>query len=93
MTPEQINGGPMGPPTDVFAWASTMVFAALIVVGFISHSGFEIARKSTRILSDRIVIEERDIERIVMTVPGILGCLQIRTRAEFGETRTDLSSE
>ena len=28
MGPEQIIGGPMGPHTDVFAWASTMVFAA-----------------------------------------------------------------
>jgi WD40 repeat protein/predicted Ser/Thr protein kinase len=29
MAPEQITGGgPMGPQTDVFAWASTMVFAA-----------------------------------------------------------------
>lgn len=28
MAPEQITGGPLGPYTDVFAWASTMVFAA-----------------------------------------------------------------
>jgi WD40 repeat protein len=28
MAPEQITGGPMGPHTDMFAWASTMVFAA-----------------------------------------------------------------
>lgn len=28
MAPEQITGGPLGPHTDVFAWASTMVFAA-----------------------------------------------------------------
>jgi hypothetical protein len=28
MAPEQVTGGPLGPHTDVFAWASTMVFAA-----------------------------------------------------------------
>jgi ABC-type oligopeptide transport system substrate-binding subunit len=28
MSPEQISGEPAGPPTDVFAWACTMVFAA-----------------------------------------------------------------
>lgn len=28
MAPEQITGGPLGPHTDVFAWASAMVFAA-----------------------------------------------------------------
>ncbi len=28
MSPEQISGQPAGPPTDVFAWACTMVYAA-----------------------------------------------------------------
>lgn len=28
LAPEQIMGGPTGPPVDVFSWASTMVFAA-----------------------------------------------------------------
>ncbi|HEU5161301.1 MAG TPA: protein kinase [Streptosporangiaceae bacterium] len=28
MAPEQVKGSPMGPHTDVFSWASTMVFAA-----------------------------------------------------------------
>lgn len=28
MAPEQVTGGPLGGHTDVFAWASTMVFAA-----------------------------------------------------------------
>ncbi|WP_165963938.1 serine/threonine-protein kinase [Actinomadura sp. KC216] len=28
MAPEQVTGGRLGPPTDVFAWGSTMAFAA-----------------------------------------------------------------
>jgi predicted Ser/Thr protein kinase len=28
MSPEQVAGGAIGPPADVFAWASTMVYAA-----------------------------------------------------------------
>ncbi|TNY38874.1 serine/threonine-protein kinase [Thermomonospora catenispora] len=28
MSPEQVSGARLGPPTDVFAWAATMVFAA-----------------------------------------------------------------
>src|SRR5205085_3374596 len=64
--------------------------AALIVVGFISHSGFEIAQKSMRILSDRIVIAEADLQRIVMSVPGILGCHQIRTRGTADQVFLDL---
>src|ERR1043165_2119110 len=54
--------------------------AALVVAAFIGHAGFQIARATTRILSDQIVIAESDIEQVVMTVPEVLGCHHIRTR-------------
>src|SRR5207247_5439176 len=54
--------------------------AALVVAGFIGHAGFQIARATTGILSDRIVIADADLEHVVMSVPGVLGCHQIRTR-------------
>src|SRR5262249_36782412 len=54
--------------------------AALIVAAFIGHAGYQIARATTRILSDRIVIAESDLQHVVMSVPGVLGCHQIRTR-------------
>ena len=40
MAPEQIDHGPMGPRTDVFSWASTMVFAATGTPAF-GHSDDE----------------------------------------------------
>ena len=42
--------------------------AALIVAGFIGRAGIEIATATTRILSDRIVMSESDIEQVVMSV-------------------------
>jgi cation diffusion facilitator family transporter len=54
--------------------------AALIVAGFIGRALVQIAATTTRILSDRVAMSEADIERVVMTVPGVLGCHQIRTR-------------
>lgn len=54
--------------------------AALVVAGFIGRALVQIAAATTRILSDRVVMSEDDIERVVMTVPGVLGCHQIRTR-------------
>ena len=54
--------------------------AALVVAGFIGHAGYQVARATTGILSDRIVIADADLERVVMSVPGVLGCHQIRTR-------------
>jgi cation diffusion facilitator family transporter len=54
--------------------------AALLVAGFIGYAGLQIARATTAILSDRVVMADADIERVVMSVDGVIGCHQIRTR-------------
>ena len=54
--------------------------AALVVAGFIGYAGYQIALTTMKILSDRIVMSESDIERVVLSVDGVLGCHQIRTR-------------
>ncbi len=64
--------------------------AALIVAGFIGHAGLQIALTTTRILSDRIVISEDDLQREVMSVPGVLGCHRIRTRGLSDHVFLDL---
>jgi cation diffusion facilitator family transporter len=64
--------------------------AALVVAGFIAHAGYQIATATTRILSDRIVIAESDLETVVMSVPGVLGCHQIRTRGSSDHVFLDL---
>jgi len=64
--------------------------AALVVAGFIGHAGYQIARATTGILSDRIVISDVDLERVVMSVPGVLGCHQIRTRGASDHVFLDL---
>jgi len=64
--------------------------AALVVAGFIGRAGFEIARTTTRILSDRIVMSEEDLKDVVMNVPGVLGCHQIRTRGAADHVFLDL---
>ena len=64
--------------------------AALIVAGFIAHAGYQVARATTGILSDRIVISDADLERVVMSVPGVIGCHQIRTRGAADHVFLDL---
>jgi cation diffusion facilitator family transporter len=64
--------------------------AALVVAGFIGHAGYEIARSTTMILSDRIVIAESDLEEVVRSVPGVLGCHHIRTRGTNDHVFLDL---
>jgi cation diffusion facilitator family transporter len=64
--------------------------AALVVAGFIGYAGYQIALATTRILSDRVVIAERDLEGVVMGVPGVLGCHRIRTRGSTDHVFLDL---
>ena len=64
--------------------------AALVVAGFIGYAGYEVARATTGILSDRIVISDADLERVVMSVPGIIGCEKIRTRGSADHVFLDL---
>ena len=54
--------------------------AALVVAAFIGYSGYQIGLTTMKILSDRIVMSEHDIEQVVLSVEGVLGCHQIRTR-------------
>jgi cation diffusion facilitator family transporter len=64
--------------------------AALVVAGFIGHAAYQVARATTGILSDRIVISDADLQRVVMSVPGILGCEKIRTRGSADHVFLDL---
>ena len=64
--------------------------AALVVAAFIGFAGFQIARATTNILSDRIAIADAELERVVMDVPGVVGCHRIRTRGSADHVFLDL---
>ncbi|HUR33371.1 MAG TPA: cation diffusion facilitator family transporter [Vicinamibacterales bacterium] len=61
-------------------WPILDPLGALVVAAFIGHAGYQIALTTMKILSDRIVMSETDIEAVVLSVGGVLGCHQIRTR-------------
>jgi cation diffusion facilitator family transporter len=64
--------------------------AAIIVAGFIAHACWEILQDTTRILSDQIVIPAGDLQRVVATVPEVMGCHQIRSRGSADHVFVDL---
>lgn len=64
--------------------------AGLIIAAFITRSGLKIARDAGGILSDRVVLEEEDIRRVVMSVPEVLGCHHIRSRGSADHIFLDL---
>jgi len=63
---------------------------ALVVAIFIARTGYEIAMETSGILSDRVVLGEDDIRRIVMDVPHVVGCHQIRSRGSRDHAFLDL---
>jgi cation diffusion facilitator family transporter len=71
-------------------WPVLDPIAAIVVAGFIARSGYQIASATTRILSDRVVISESDLEQVVMSVAGVLGCHHIRTRGSADHVFLDL---
>lgn len=64
--------------------------AALVVAGFIARAAFEVASTTGGILSDQAAMEETDIERVVMSVDGVIGCHHIRTRGSADHVFLDL---
>ena len=64
--------------------------AALVIIGFIGRAGFAIARDAAKILSDATVISEEDVRLVVLSVPKVLGCHQIRSRGSADHVFLDL---
>jgi cation diffusion facilitator family transporter len=64
--------------------------AALVVAGFIASACWEILQDTSRILGDRIVLDEDRIRAVVQSVPSILGCHHIRTRGSRDHVFLDL---
>lgn len=64
--------------------------AAILVAGFIGWSGWLIARETSRVLSDATVLSEADVNDVVMSVPGVVGCHHIRTRGSADHAFLDL---
>jgi len=62
----------------------------LLIAGFITRTGWHIARDTSRVLSDRVVLDEDEIRRIVMNTPEVVGCHQIRSRGSADHTFLDL---
>ena len=54
--------------------------AALVVVVFIGRAAWVILRSTSDVLSDHIVIPEAEVRRVVLSVPSVMGCHEIRTR-------------
>lgn len=65
--------------------------ATAMIALFITYSGFEIVRDSSRVLCDTVVIADiKEIESIVLSVKGVNTCHKIRTRGRGDDINIDL---
>ncbi len=64
--------------------------AALVVAVFIGRAAWQIARETSGVLADQMVLDAVAIERVVQSVPGVLGCHEIRTRGSADHAFLDL---
>jgi cation diffusion facilitator family transporter len=64
--------------------------AGIVIAAFIARTGVLIARETSRVLSDRVVLDEEDIRAVVMSIPEVVGCHQIRSRGPADHIFLDL---
>jgi len=90
--------------SDVFATMGVLVSLTAVWFGYpildpigglaiallIGRTGLEIARETSRILSDTAIIDGESIRHVVMSVPGVLGCHHIRSRGSLDHVFLDL---
>ncbi|MCX5666583.1 MAG: cation diffusion facilitator family transporter [Candidatus Omnitrophica bacterium] len=90
---------------DIFTSASVIIAMIVIKLGypildpivtimiafFIAYAGYSIARDSSKVLCDEIVIsDDNKIKDVVMTVNGVKACHKIRTRGRADDIHVDL---
>ena len=62
----------------------------VVIAAFIANSGWKIARETSSVLADRAAMDEGGIRTVVMSVPEVVGCHQIRTRGTADHIFLDL---
>lgn len=92
--------------TKVDIFTSASVIAAIIVIKmgypildpivtfmialFIAYTAFSIARQSSNILCDAIILDDKRVENIVLSIKGVKTCHKIRTRGRIDDIHIDL---
>jgi cation diffusion facilitator family transporter len=71
-------------------YAALDSIGALVVAVFIARTGYKIGLETSGILADHVVLGEEEIRQVVMSIPEVMGCHQIRSRGTFDHTFLDL---
>jgi len=62
----------------------------VMIAFFIAYAAFSIAKQSSNVLCDAIILDDKKIEDIVLSVKGVRACHKIRTRGREDDIYVDL---
>lgn len=62
----------------------------VMIALFIAYAAFSIAKQSSQVLCDAIILDDKRIEDIVMSIKGVRACHKIRTRGREDDIYVDL---
>ncbi|MFA5500203.1 MAG: cation diffusion facilitator family transporter [Candidatus Omnitrophota bacterium] len=62
----------------------------VIIAMFIARAAFTIARQSSNVLCDTIILDDKKIEKLVLSVKDVQACHKIRTRGREDDIHVDL---
>lgn len=62
----------------------------LVIAAFIARTGWQVARDTSHILADRAAMGEADVRGVVMSIPEVQGCHQIRSRGSADHIFLDM---
>ena len=62
----------------------------LVIAAFIARTGWQVARETSHILADAVALNEEEVRKVVMGVPEVAGCHQIRSRGSADHIFLDL---
>ncbi|MDI3281437.1 MAG: cation transporter dimerization domain-containing protein, partial [Bacillota bacterium] len=60
------------------------------IAGLIAFSGYEVWKKSFRVLVDESRVDGSEIQRIALEVPGVEACHRVRSRGRDDDLKVDL---
>jgi cation diffusion facilitator family transporter len=63
---------------------------SMVIAVFIAFAGFKILQESSRVLCDTAIVENGKIEKIVMSIDGVIFCHKIRTRGRPDDIYIDM---
>ncbi len=63
---------------------------SLVIGGFVAKAGWDIIKRSSQVLTDKVVMDPAIIENVVSGIPGVKACHGIRTRGMHEAVYVDL---